>query len=169
MLDGVRHDLAHEQATIGGKVGEATLLAYGIAAVAEMCHRPREIWCRRVTEDRGTPQAWTVMATDGEAVIGLHGEIDLAVAPALDAELIEQAAALTGDLVLDCSDLTFIDSTGLTALILVRQRLEADHRALVLRNVSDACRRPIEICGLTEVLGVVPEEHRTDTRGDRSA
>jgi len=98
------------------------------------------------------------MTHDGEAVIGLQGEIDLAVAPALEAELVERAGALTGDLVLDCSDLTFIDSTGLTALIRVRQRLEADDRALVLRHVSNACRRPIEICGLTEVLGVVPEE-----------
>jgi anti-anti-sigma factor len=111
-----------------------------------------------VTDDHDTPQAWTVMTHDGEAVIGLQGEIDLAVAPALEAELVERAGALTGDLVLDCSDLTFIDSTGLTALIRVRQRLEADDRALVLRHVSNACRRPIEICGLTEVLGVVPEE-----------
>jgi anti-anti-sigma factor len=60
------------------------------------------------------------------AVIGLHGEIDLAVALALalalKAELVEQAGALAGDLVLGCADLTFIDSTGLTALLRVRQQ-----------------------------------------------
>lgn len=110
-----------------------------------------------MSDDDHTPDVWT-LGIDGDAVIHLHGEIDLAVAPALGTELVEQAGLLTGDVVLDCSDLSFIDSTGLKALLLVQQALAADGRALELRNVSEACRRPIEICGLTDVLGMAAED-----------
>ena len=112
--------------------------------------------------DPGSTSHWQLVETEGHAVIALDGEIDLAVAPSLGTELVDQVAKLTGDVVLDCSDLTFIDSTGLKALLRVQQSLEADGRTLALRNVSDACRRPIEICGLTEVLGVAAEDAPTE-------
>jgi anti-anti-sigma factor len=58
---------------------------------------------------------------DADAVrLVLHGELDIASAPQLD----ETAAAATADLpmVVDLRPLTFIDSTGMRALLRLRNR-----------------------------------------------
>jgi len=67
-----------------------------------------------------------------EGVLALEGEIDIATADSLlDAAVAERGV---GDLVLDCADVTLIDSTGIQALLRVRDAL--DGGTLVIRNPS---------------------------------
>ena len=67
-----------------------------------------------------------------EGVLALEGEIDLSTADVLlDSAQAERAA---GDLVLDCAEVTLIDSTGVQALLRVRDALEGG--TLVIRNPS---------------------------------
>jgi anti-anti-sigma factor len=55
---------------------------------------------------------------DGEIrTLRLHGELDLATAGMLEEPLEEALADSSGQLVLDLSGLTFIDSTGIAILI----------------------------------------------------
>ena len=88
----------------------------------------------------------------GAAPFLLQGEIDLATAPAVASALDEHIEANPGDVKVDCSDLTFIDSSGLAVLAHAAQRLRSEGRTVELFAISDLCRRTIEICALDELL-----------------
>jgi anti-anti-sigma factor len=55
---------------------------------------------------------FTVLAPADFPGLVLVGELDIATAPALDAAL----AGLSGDVIVDCADLEFIDSAGFYCL-----------------------------------------------------
>jgi anti-sigma B factor antagonist len=90
-----------------------------------------------------------------EGVVGarVSGEIDPATAPALAGEL--RALIFTGaprELVVDLSGVTFIDSTGLRAVIDIHNLMRDRGGVLVLENLSGKARRLLEITGLTDHL-----------------
>ena len=87
--------------------------------------------------------------------ISLAGDLDPATAPQLDAA-IQDAMATDGleRLVLDLSQLTFIDSSGLRVFVTARQALTALDLELVLRSPSATVRRLLDITGLGEILSV---------------
>src|SRR5260370_33312828 len=76
--------------------------------------------------------------------VALQGEVDMSDASQLQAALLK----LKGDVVIDCSELTFIDSTGLHVLINVHKRLaeQADH--LTVEALSGSCLRGFQGSGL---------------------
>jgi anti-anti-sigma factor len=76
----------------------------------------------------------------------LAGELDLNDADALAGRLAVEGEG-PGDLTLDVSQLTFIDSTGLRALLRAADSL-AGRGNLVLRSPSPAVRRVLELMGL---------------------
>jgi anti-sigma B factor antagonist len=78
------------------------------------------------------------------------GELDAHTAPALrDAG---RAVLADGDLVLDLSELTFIDSRGLGSLLgLYRTAAERD-RGMSIRGASGYVRQTLEIAGLRSLL-----------------
>ena len=81
----------------------------------------------------------------------LRGEVDLAVAPEIREELqraIEQDGA---HLLVDCTHLTFIDSTGIGVLLDVNAVLEQEGRHMLLVNVPRGPRRVLETLGLTDL------------------
>jgi anti-sigma B factor antagonist len=87
-----------------------------------------------------------------ETPLAVEGEIDIASAPRMAADLTAYAERVSGDVVVDCSKMTFIDSSGLAVLETARRDLVAQGRRLVLRDVAKQCRRAFEIIGLGELL-----------------
>ena len=90
----------------------------------------------------------------GEAIIAVVGEIDVDTAPLL-AEVVERALASEAAVVcLDCTELRFIDSTGIhvltTAWVELRER--ADGRAIYVEHLPPGPRRTLELCGVTGLL-----------------
>jgi anti-anti-sigma factor len=85
----------------------------------------------------------------------LRGEVDLVakceVAAGL-AALIEQDV----DVVVDCADVTFIDSSGVGVLVDAEHALAARGRRLRVVNLHGAPRRAFEVLGLVDVLGIDP-------------
>lgn len=91
--------------------------------------------------------------TSGDPLVSISGELDLASADDFLAEVTEAA----GDgalLVLDLAGVTFMDSTGLGALIKVRNRLVDRGGDVSLAAVSAAVERVLELTGMAEVFGV---------------
>jgi anti-anti-sigma factor len=82
----------------------------------------------------------------------LEGEVDMATAPAIGSALDRHIETNPGDVKVDCSELTFIDSSGLSVLANAARRLESEGRGLELVALSEACRRTIEVGGLAELL-----------------
>jgi anti-anti-sigma factor len=76
----------------------------------------------------------------------------MSAAEALLVRTTELAAAHDGDLVLDLAEVTFIDSAGMRALLIVRENLAAADRALRLTRVTPEVKRLLDLVGLTGVL-----------------
>jgi anti-anti-sigma factor len=71
---------------------------------------------------------------DGDSLIRLVGEIDMANA----SNLAKALAAIKGpDLIFDCSELTFIDSSGLHVIALTDKRLQERGGRVRLINVQE--------------------------------
>lgn len=93
---------------------------------------------------------------DDTVIVVVAGEVDLDTAPRLRAAITAALAdAGAGACVVDLTEVTFLGSAGLTALL--DGTREAEHRQEPLRIVVDANRpviRPIEITGLDDVLSL---------------
>ena len=102
-----------------------------------------------------------VLSADGEAIVCLVGAIDLSVRDQLDTTL-TQASDTTERLVVDLSRTTFIDSTGLKALVDVWRRRADARLELVLRDPAPVVTRTLEIAGLTDQLPIDVTNRSTD-------
>jgi anti-sigma B factor antagonist len=91
----------------------------------------------------------TASAADA-TVLALSGELDIASAPALERALDEFGASIPRRVVIDLTDVTFMDSTGLRALLLARQRTEDVDHELVLRPGPRQVQRVFELSGTLE-------------------
>jgi anti-sigma B factor antagonist len=89
------------------------------------------------------------------SVLPLTGDVDLAAAPALRAEL---KASLDGSpsLVLDLSALDFIDSTGLGVLVGALRRARSDGGDIRLAALPASIGRVFSVTGLDQVFRVFP-------------
>jgi anti-anti-sigma factor len=98
--------------------------------------------------------SFNVAVDDDSSTIQIapRGELDMATVPGFE-EIIqacEQEPAPT--IVIDLRDVSFMDSTGLRALLRARDRsLENGHRLLVV-EASDPVRKVFEITGMRSVL-----------------
>jgi anti-sigma B factor antagonist len=90
--------------------------------------------------------------------VRLRGELDLATQGEFRARMIDLLVAGRVHLVLDLSDIDFIDSTGLGALIGIRRRAHALQGSLVLVCPPDAVMRVFTIVGLEKVFDIRPDE-----------
>ena len=90
---------------------------------------------------------------DGALVVHLVGELDLYNAPALRESLAELAAEEPKRVVIDLSQVDFVDSTALGVLIEVRSRLH-EPRGFLLAAPGVETHRALQISGLDRHLGV---------------
>lgn len=86
------------------------------------------------------------------ARVTLHGELDLDRAGAVEEELGGLAAKGASTVVIDASGLTFLDSSGLRALLSAREQLETAGATLELVNISPAVERVLEMTGTRALL-----------------
>jgi anti-sigma B factor antagonist len=86
-------------------------------------------------------------------VVHLAGELDAALVAARRPELIEKCERHSGSaLVLDLTDVTFVDSTGLALLIGVARRMRDGGGEVRLRGCRRSVRRVLTLSGLNAVL-----------------
>jgi len=88
--------------------------------------------------------------TDAEGVLWLSGELDLSQ---MDVLAETAAATLNGQrmIVLELSDLTFCDSSGIRAILRLAQTVPD---GVMLRNVRDNVKTVLEIAGVDGASGV---------------
>ncbi len=91
---------------------------------------------------------------DDAHVLALYGELDLASAARVEAELrfVEGAAPAVATIVIDLRGLTFIDSTGLRLLVEASSRADSAARRLRLLRPSDSVFRVCAIAGIDTLL-----------------
>jgi anti-anti-sigma factor len=80
---------------------------------------------------------------DGELVLDLDGEIDLATSPLLDQRLTKVTDGK--NVVLDCSAVAFLDSSGLRVMLRHADRLARAGGSLRVRRPSPAVRQLLRV------------------------
>ena len=93
----------------------------------------------------GSNDSLTVDLVDGALVV--HGDIDVAGGPVLEAAILEREG--DGPIVLDLSDVFFIDSSGLRSLLGASRRGIDRGTRVVLRDVGQEVLRLLQITGTT--------------------
>lgn len=91
----------------------------------------------------------------GAVVVGITGELDCATAPILEERLADLLSA-QGNLrvILDLADMTFVDSSGLSAFVTAYRHLSERGGLLSLRGPTDSTRKVLEVTGLNRILPV---------------
>jgi anti-anti-sigma factor len=97
---------------------------------------------------------------DGVLVAQLVGEIDLSNVDDIRALLIARVAQDTGALVLDLTDTTYLDSTGVRLLFELTQRVHARRRQLRIVVTDEALVRRVIL--LTKLDDQVPIDQSVD-------
>jgi anti-sigma B factor antagonist len=92
---------------------------------------------------------------DGDAVtLSFRGELDLANSAATEEGLERALKNGAARVVVDLTELTFIDSTGI-ALFVQAKREDGDDRLLFRPSNSTAVRRVLAVTGVDEWLGLL--------------
>jgi anti-sigma B factor antagonist len=99
------------------------------------------------------PFTATAQRRDAETwIVTVAGELDLATAPQLEA-VFEAVDATSSDRVLvDLAAVTFLDSSGIRALVRAKRRLDGIGAPLVVDAVSDSARQVLDVSGVLEAL-----------------
>ncbi|MEO7428337.1 MAG: STAS domain-containing protein [Acidimicrobiales bacterium] len=103
--------------------------------------------------------AATLAVDEGRApVVSLHGDVDLSAVDAVRSVIGEALELADGSVVVDLSDVTFMDSSGLGLLVSAKDEGAARSVELVLRRISPAAQRILELAGTTDWFRVEPAE-----------
>jgi anti-anti-sigma factor len=85
-----------------------------------------------------------------ECVLTIRGDIDLASASDFETALRTALDAAPSAIVIDLTELTFIDSSGLRVLVSLSKDAQSQGATIGLRNVPRHAQRVLDITGLTE-------------------
>jgi anti-sigma B factor antagonist len=106
---------------------------------------------------RAAPIRVEVLGSPAEPTLRITGEIDVATAPMVRAELSDLVNRGAQHITLDLADVGFIDSSGLGVLVGTMRRLQDGCGGRIrVDAVQDGVRRVFEITGLGPMFGLAP-------------
>ncbi|GGK86821.1 STAS domain-containing protein [Mangrovihabitans endophyticus] len=89
---------------------------------------------------------------DGTVTVRLHGEVDVLTVDEVRMALAEAIRSRPASVVVDLADLTFIDSTGLGAIVFGFQRAREADIAFALARPPAGIHRLLVLSGVLEVI-----------------
>jgi anti-anti-sigma factor len=92
-----------------------------------------------------------ITPADAPGTYILRGEIDLDTAP----QISEISARGTGTVILDFTEVTFIDSIGIWAIVNLVRGPEGS--TLVIKNPSENVKRTLDLVDLADTPGIIVE------------
>jgi anti-anti-sigma factor len=103
---------------------------------------------------------FSVAATfvDGQVILGLHGEVDVLSAPEFGAFFETMIDRGHRSVVLDLSELRFMDASGLAVISHGADRLEVTGGTLTIRTPMAMIGRMLEITGFARLVELGPDE-----------
>jgi anti-sigma B factor antagonist len=99
----------------------------------------------------------TVSESGGVRLLRLTGELDLAGVDQFERLLTADQTTEAATIVLDMRKLTFIDSSGLRALIMADQRVRAEGGRFIVVRGPDRVNEVLEITGVAQRIELVDE------------
>jgi anti-anti-sigma factor len=108
-------------------------------------------------EDAGGLLEIAVSDDGGVRVLRLEGELDMAGVDQFQHLLAADRPAATATYVIDLRGLTFIDSSGLRALIMADQGVRQDGGRLIVVRGADRVNEVLEMTGVAQRIELVDE------------
>lgn len=99
-----------------------------------------------------------IRKTDGATVVVLSGDVDLHHSPDLHAQLVEVADDRPKRLMLDLTEVPYMDSSGVGTLVEVFRRVSAYKGKMVLFGLNDRVRSVFEITKLDRFFTICETE-----------
>jgi len=103
---------------------------------------------------------------DDRHLVAVRGDLDLHTAPELREALIRAIDEGRTRLVVDLTETSYMDSSGLTALVVAHKRVRNRGGQLVVVNVDPSIGRTFEITGLHLLFPLVRERSEALARLD---
>jgi anti-anti-sigma factor len=94
----------------------------------------------------------SVQEIDGKLVAKLCGELDTAAAPETEQALQPLLESGGKDIIIDCTELDYIASSGLRILLGIRKKATELGSRVVLKNVGDAVRDVLDLTGFISIF-----------------
>jgi len=99
-----------------------------------------------------------VKREDGHTIVRLKGDVDLHHSPNLHATLVDIAGERPKRLVLDLSDVPYMDSSGIGTFVEIFRRVSAYKGKMVLFGLNDRVRSVFEITKLDRFFTICHSE-----------
>ena len=97
----------------------------------------------------------TIEETEGKYLVTLAGELDTAAAAEVEKTLQPLYSSNGKDVVIDCSELEYIASSGLRILISILKGAKAGGSKVVLKNVNDDIKSVFKLTGFINIFEVI--------------
>lgn len=118
-------------------------------------HRPHQ--AHQAHQGENDRIAVSVTPTAGGVLVRVRGELDFDTTGLLQATLLPATVACDGDhVVLDLSEVTFCDATGLNALLHARLFARGEHRHLTIAAAGRPVARLLDITGAAALFRGAP-------------
>ena len=98
-----------------------------------------------------------IQAQPGQTILVLHGELDMETESRLrDVAMAQLGVSELAKLGLDLADITFLDSSGISVLVDLRNQANDRGIDLKILAISQRAARVLTIVGLAEAFGIPP-------------
>ena len=96
----------------------------------------------------------TIKETDERFVATLSGELDTAAAHETEVALMPLLDSKGKEIVLDCTELEYISSSGLRVLLSILKQAQTVGSRVVLKNINEVIRDVLEISGFISIFDI---------------
>ena len=99
----------------------------------------------------------TVNTTDKHATVKVEGRLDTIHADKFEKQMLEVFESTKGEIILDCSGLEYISSTGLRVFLIVQKKMGAAARKFKICNLQPVIKEIFEVSGFNMVFSIFPD------------
>lgn len=108
-------------------------------------------------DSRQLPNGWLAIA--------VQGEVDLATVDDLREAIDQAVEGGSGSVAVDLTDATFMDSTGLKALVMAHRQFEEDRKSFAIVVSGGPVSRLIDLSGVNTTIRTVSTLDELETEG----
>lgn len=111
-------------------------------------------------EERPQFNVELIAAGDETTVVALRGEVDIYSAPQFKETILQSIDAGATHIVVDLTEVSFIDSTALGVLVSGAKRVRPQNGSLDIVCQDENISRIFEITGLDRIFGIYPTREK---------
>ncbi|MGD2059956.1 MAG: STAS domain-containing protein [Acidimicrobiia bacterium] len=103
--------------------------------------------------------------SNGWLVIAVQGEVDLATVDDLRGAIDQAVGGGSSSVAIDLTDATFMDSTGLKALVMAHRQFDEDGKSFAIVVAGGPVSRLIDLSGVNTTIRTVPTLDELEAEG----